>query len=492
MLTESTLLTGLSAVLGLAIASAGLRTLTLALPENLAAIAGARLNWWVLGFTAVTSLLAGMICGLIPALQTLKQDSHSALKAGGRGSDASAGRRIREVLVVAETALAIVLLLGATLLIRSFYNTIGVDPGFRAEQRLSLELNQPVVPASEFAKMSPEQQKAVAQNQSSQFEQITDNIKALPGVRAVRAINVLPLGSEIRSASRFVVEGQPVSDAGARPMAETRNVSLGYFAARGIPLTRGRWFEAQDYNSNNILMNEEMAHRFWPGQDALGKRINLCSLFPTPCWLSVVSVVGNVHQYGLDAVTPSSDVYFAGGPTPYMVISANQEPSALARSAVKAIRATEPDVPVTAVMSLPEPLSNSSAPRRFSAFLLAALAVLAIVLAAVGIHGVMNYVVGLRTREIGVRVALGAQPGRVWRLVTFRGVRLALAGIAIGLAGALAMTKTLTSLVYGVKPDDPATVTVSAVALASVVVLACHIPARRATRVDPMVVLRED
>jgi putative ABC transport system permease protein len=491
LLMESTLLTGLGGALGLILAGTALRLTNSLVPSNLALVTGAKLNWWVLGFAAATSLFAGILCGLIPALQTLKQDSYAVLKAGTRTSTTSTSRRIRDILVVSETALAMVLLLGAGLLLRSFYTVLSVNPGFQTDQVLSLEVDQPAAPPSELTKMSPEQQAELTLKQSLQVAQIVEHIQGLPGVKAVGAINVLPLGSELRAASRFVVEGQPVSEAGAVPVAELRSVSLGYFAAMNIPLRKGRWFDQRDYDGENILVNEELAHKFWPNLDPIGKRINLCMLYPKPCWSTIVGVIGNVHQYGLDAA-PSLDVYFAGGQTPYIVIRANLDPSTLARAAIDSIHKDDPNLPITQVMKLRDLLSNSLLPRRLSTFLLGVFAFLALVLAAVGIYGVMNYTVGLRTKEIGIRMALGAQPGVVWRLIVFGGARLALVGIAIGVGGTLAVTKILASLLYGVTATDPATITVVALLISCVVLLACHIPALRATRVDPIVALHEE
>jgi putative ABC transport system permease protein len=492
LLIESTLLTGLGGALGLILAGAALRLIDILVPSNLAVVRGATLNWWVLGFTAATSLFTGILCGLIPALQILKQDSYSVLKAGTRTSTTSTARRIRDVLVVSEIALAMVLLLGAGLLLRSFYSVLSVNPGFQTDQVLSLELDQPAVPQSELTKMSREQRTELARKQSLQLAQMTEHIQGLPGVRAVGAINVLPLGSELRAASRFVVEGQPVSDAGARPVAEVRSVSLGYFAAMNIPLRKGRWFDQRDYGGDNILVNEELAHRFWPNLDPIGKRINLCSLFPKPCWSTIVGIVSNVHQYALDA-TPSLDVYFAGGgQTPYIVIRADLDPSSLARAAIDSIHKDDPSLPVTQVMKLTDLLSNSLSPRRLSAFLLGVFAFLALVLAAIGIYGVMNYTVSLRTKEIGIRITLGAQPRAVWRLIVLGGARLALAGIAIGVVGTLAVTKILSSMLYGVKTTDPAIITAVVLLLTCVVLIGCHIPARRATLVDPIVALHEE
>ncbi|HVV45616.1 MAG TPA: FtsX-like permease family protein, partial [Bryobacteraceae bacterium] len=495
LLAETALLTACGAALGLLLAGAGLAILRHLLPPNLAPLAAAHLDWPVLGFTAAVSVLAVVICGLAPAFRILHDDSHSALKAAGRGSD-PAGRGIRDTLVIAETSLAIVLLLGAALFIRSFRNALAVDPGFQTTHQLSLEINQPATPPAELARLTPAQVAELGRKQAQQFDRILARVRALPGVTAAGAISTLPLSSEIRSASRFVVEGRPVPDAATRPVAETRSATLGYFAAMGIPLRAGRWFTQDDINGNNLLINEEMARRYWPGESAIGKRINLCSMYPTPCWLPVVGVVGNVHQYGLDAATGSSDIYFASGSASSVIIRSGQDPAALARAAIDAVHKEAPGIPVTQVMPLEDLLADSLAPRRFSSALLGSFAALALLLAAVGIYGVMNYIVGLRTREIGLRVALGARPARVWRLITLSAIRLAVIGMTLGLAGSLALSaalsRTLTSLTYEAHPWDPLSITASALLLAVVVVLACSIPAKRAMSVDPMTALREE
>ncbi len=477
LLAETALLTGCGAAVGILLAGAGLAILRNLLPPNLAPLAAARLDWAVLGFTAAVSIFAVAICGLAPALRILRDNSHAGLKAAGGG--------IRDVLVIAQTSLAIVLLLGAGLFIRSFRNALAVDPGFETTHQLSLEINQPAAPTPELAG-----------KQAQQFDRILARLSALPGVTAAGAISTLPLSSEIRSASRFVVEGQPAGDAATRPVAETRSVTTGYFAAMGIPLRAGRWLTRDDINGSNVLINEEMARRSWPGESAIGKRINLCSMYPTPCWLPVVGIVGNVHQYGLDAATGSSDLYFASGFAPSVIIRSGQDPASLARAAIDAVHKEAPGIPVTHVMPLEDLLSDSLAPRRFSSALLGAFAALALLLAAVGIYGVMNYIVGLRTREIGLRAALGARPARIWRLITLGAIRLAAIGMALGLAASLALSAalsgTLTTLAYKAHPWDPLTVAASALLLAAVVVLACSIPAKRAMSVDPMTALREE
>ena len=489
LLTESILLSLLGGTLGVLLAGAGLRFLGAFVPSDLASVKETGLNGLVLSFTLAVSFLAGIVCGLIPAAQTLKQDLHGILKEGTRTAGAAGGQRIRSVLVVSEIALALIPLVGAGLLIRSFHRLLEVNPGFQRDHILVMEVDQPQLPLAEQAKLTSDQQIDLARKQSLQFDELVQRIQELPGTKAVGGITVMPLGSEMRSASRFVVEGQPLPANGARPVAETRGVSPGYFAAMEIPLRMGRALDAHDYAGSNIVVNETIAKRFWPGGDPIGKRINLCSLDPKPCWLTIVGVIGNVHQYGLEAA-PTMDVYYTGGWTQYAVIRTASDPAALTQAAIGEVHKFDPNLPVTHVMTLDNLLSDSVSPRRFSTFLLGVFAGLALLLAAMGIYGLMSYVVSLRTNEIGIRMALGAQPGDIWRLVIGRGAQLALAGVALGLMGAFALTKLISSLLYGVKPTDPVTFGGVALLLVSVALLACYVPARRAMRVDPMVALR--
>jgi len=489
LLTESILLSLLGGALGIFLAEAGLRVLGAFVPSDLASVKSTGLNAGVLAFTIVVSFLAGLVCGLIPALQTLKQDLHGILKEGTRTAGAAGGQKIRSLLVVSEIALALIPLVGAGLLIRSFHRLLEVDPGFQHDHILAMEVDLPQPPIEEQLKLSPEQQIALAQKQSVQFDDLAQRIQSLPGTKAVGGITVLPLGTAMRSASRFVVEGQPLPPNGARPVAETRSASPGYFAAMGIPLRMGRPLDAHDYGAQTIVVNEAIAQRFWPNGDPIGKRINMCSLDPKPCWLTIVGVVGSVHQYGLEGA-PTLDVYYTGGWTQYALIRTAADPVAIAQAAIAEVHKFDPTLPVTHVMTLDNLLSDSVSPRRFSTFLLGIFAGLALLLAAMGIYGVMSYVVSLRTNEIGIRMALGAQPRDIWRLVIGRGAQLAFAGVALGLVGAFALTKLISSLLYGVKPADPLTFGGVALLLVSVALLACYVPARRAMRVDPMVALR--
>jgi putative ABC transport system permease protein len=343
LLTESILLSLLGGALGVLLASAGLRILNAFVPSDLASVKETGLNGWVLGFTLVVSFLAGLICGLIPALLTLKQDLHGILKEGTRTAGAAGGQKIRSFLVVSEIALALIPLIGAGLLIRSFHRLLEVDPGFQRDHILAMEMDQPELSLSEVVKLTVEQQLALARKQSLQFDELAQRIQALPGTKAVGGVTVLPLGSTMRSASRFMVENQPLPANGARPIAETRSASPGYFAAMGIPLRMGRPLDAHDYASQTIVVNEAIAQRFFPGGDPLGKRLNLCSLDPKPCWLTIIGVVGNVHQYGLEAV-PTLDIYWSEGWPRYMVIRTATDPAALAQSAIGEVHRFDPDL----------------------------------------------------------------------------------------------------------------------------------------------------
>jgi putative ABC transport system permease protein len=299
----------------------------------------------------------------------------------------------------------------------------------------------------------------------------------------------LPLGNEMRQATRFVIEGQQVPAAGAHPIAQIRSVTLGYFSALGIPLRAGRPFQQEDWPLKNILINERMAQRFWPARDAIGKRINICSLDPAPCWFAIVGVVGNVHQFGLEG-EPTFDVYLIGGWTPYFVIRTVPDPVAVVAAATDVVHKADPSLPVTHVMTMDELLSDSVSPHRFSAALTGIFAALALLLAAIGIYGVMSYTVSQRTQEIGIRMALGAQRASVRSMILGHTLRLTLLGVGFGLAGAFVLMRFLSSLLFGVGTYDALTFLSVPLLLAAVAMAASYAPARRALRVDPLVALR--
>ena len=489
LLTESMLLSLAGGALGLILAVGGLRFLIAFVPADLGVLRESGLNSKVLGFTAAVCVATGIICGLLPALRTLRANLAGVLKQGSKGTSGTGHRRTHNVLVISEIAMALVLLIGAGLLLRSFQHLLEVDPGFRVDHILTVEVQQAALPFTQASKLSQEDWIQIGQKQSLQFEQIVERIRALPGVKEAAGIDDLPLSKEFRQASRFVIEDQPIPNAGARPIVQFRTVSLSYFSTMGIPLRKGRLFTEDDWRVPRAVINETMERRFWPNGDALGKRINLCSLDPKPCWSTIIGVTGNVHQFGLDA-EPTFDVYFVGGWTPYVVVRTASDPVALAAAVTDVIHKADSNLPVTHVMTMDGLLTDSISPRRFSATLVGVFAVLAIVLAAVGIYGVMSYTVSQRTQEIGVRMALGAQLTSVRRMILGQTLKLTLMGVALGLAGAFVVARFLTSLLFGVGVYDPLTFLGVAVLLVAVALAASYVPARRAMRVHPIVALR--
>jgi putative ABC transport system permease protein len=490
LLTESVLLSLLGGFFGLLFAFAGLKILTSLAPPNLVVLHESSLNGPVLGFAIAVCLAAGIVCGVLPALQSLKLNLDSVLKQGSKGAGSAGRQRVHGFLVVAEIAMALVPLIGAGLLLRSFQHMVEVNPGFRTDHVLTMNVPQASLSPAQASQLNLAQQIQLNEKQALQLEQIAQQIRALPGVQSVGAIDDLPLGSQLKQASRFVIEGRPEPPSQSRPILQFRTVSLDYFSSLNIPLLKGRLFTPDDFKLQNVtVINEALARRFFSDGDSLGHRINLCSFDPTPCWVSIVGVVGDVHQFGLDA-GPTFDAYFVGGWAPFFVIRTASDPVALASAVSDVIHKADPTLPVTQVMRMDDLLSDSVSPRRFSAVLVAIFSVLALVLAAIGIYGVMSYAVSQRTREIGIRMALGAQPRDVRRLIVTRGAKLAILGVAFGLAVSLALTRLLASLLFSVKPADPLTFASVALLLAATALVACYIPARRAMNVDPLVALR--
>jgi putative ABC transport system permease protein len=490
LLTESLMLTLAGGALGVILAFTGLKVLTVFAPSDLEALQRTSLNGWVLAFTLAVCIATGLVCGAVPALRTLRTDLAGALKQGSKGSSSLAHQRTHKLLVISEIAMAILPLIGAGLLLRSLQHLLTVDPGFRPDHVLTMEVQQAGLSFAQSSKLSQEEQVKLGESQSLKFEQIAAQIRTLPGVKEVGGIDDLPLGNELRQASRFVIEGQPLLAAGARPIAQTRTVSLSYFASARIPLLAGRAFTADDWKAfSTVVINEAMARRYWPKGDALGKRINFCSLDPKPCWVSIIGIVGNVHQFGLEA-EPTYDSYFTGGWTPYLVIRSAVDPATLAPSITQMLHKSEPNLPISRVITMDGLISDSVSPRRFSAVLIGIFAGLALVLAAVGIYGVMSNTVSARKQEIGIRMALGAQPNSVKAMILAESARLTLVGIVGGLAAAFVLVRFLASLIFGVSAYDWVTFGGVAVLLTGVALVASYIPARRAVRVDPVIALR--
>ena len=367
LLTESLLLSFIGGTVGLFFAVIGLGMLEPLLPSDLVNVKNIGLNGWVLGFAIAVCFLCGIGCGLAPALQSLKSDLNHVLKEGGRGSSALGSHRLQSFFMASEIAVALMLLISAGLLLKSFHRLMGVDPGFQADHLLTMQVTQAAVPTNDLREMSTGELQQLSRRQSSQFEQIADRIKDLPGVDRVGGIDVLPFASSTPQGSRFVIEGQPVPTAGARPSAEFRTISVGYFSTMGIPLINGRLFTKDDWALPRVVINEAMARRFWPGSDPIGRHINLCSLAPQPCWSSIIGVVGDLHQFSLDAA-PTFDVYGTGGWTPYFVIRTASAPLGLAAAAIGEVHKSDPTLPVASVATMEELLSDFVSPRRFSTF----------------------------------------------------------------------------------------------------------------------------
>jgi putative ABC transport system permease protein len=491
LLTESTLLALMGGVVGLLLAVAGLRALLAFAPPDLGVLHEASLNGKVLLFTVGVCFVAGIACGFLPAMRMLSGDLFGILKQGSKGASGSGHHRTHNLLVISEIAMALVPLIGAGLLLRSFQRMLEVDPGFRPEHVLAMEIEQPGISFAQFNQLSQEEQLEFGSKQAREFEQIAAQIQTLPGVKGVGGIDDLPLGSELRQATRFVIEGQPIPDSGGRPIAEFRTVSLGYFSTVGIPLMAGRFFTEDDFKQQNTVINETMARRFWPqgAASALGKRINLCSLDPKPCWNTIVGIAGNVHQYGLDH-EPTCDVYFFGGWTPFFIVRTTTDPLSIASGVTEVVHKFDSTLPVTNIQTMDSLISGSVSPRRFTSVLVAIFAGLALLLAAIGVYGVMSYTVSRRTQEIGVRMALGAQQGSVQGMILGQTLKLTLIGVALGMAGSFVVARFLATLLFGIGKYDPLTFLGVSGLLIAVALAASYIPAQRAMRVDPIVALR--
>ncbi len=492
LLAESVLLSLCGGGAGLLLAAAGIRALTAVAPPGLSAVREASIDSHVLIFTVALCLTAGIISGLLPALRTRLLDLNGILKQGSKGSGAPGSHRVHNTLVVAEVALALIPLIGAGLLLQSFRRLLDVSPGFQIDHILSMQLTQATLPLEVAEKLTDAEQLELSKKQAIQLDQILQKVDALPGVKSSAGVSVLPLASEIHEATRFLIEGQPLLGKGVRPVAQHRGVTPEYFATVGIPLIKGRYFTRDDWNlQDKVVINETLMRRFFAHEDPIGHRLNFCSLDPHPCWFSIVGVVGDVHQFGLDA-GPTYDVYLAGGWPKHLLVRTTSDPATIAAAVTRIVHEADPDVPINEVITLDGFLARSLSPRRFAMLLIGVLAGLALVLAAVGIYGVMSYTVGQRTQEIGVRMALGAQPKNMLALVLGRGAGLALVGIFAGTLGALALTRFLSSLLFGIEPKDPVTFAGVALLLFGVALAACYVPARRAMQVDPMVALRDE
>jgi putative ABC transport system permease protein len=484
LLTESLLLALLGSLLGLGLARWGIEALMAISPRDLVNLQGVGINLTVLAWTLTISLATGIIFGIAPALEATRLNLNEALNEGGKGAGGQSARssRLRSVLVVTEVALALVLLVSAGLLVKSFARLRNIDTGFNPENVLTM------VVRLAGAKYREDQQVV------GFFRQATERIGALPGVGSVGIVNYLPLYGGLGSSTGFTIEGRPELPPGEGPSTNVRVSDAGYFSAIGIPLLRGRNFtDLEDSQARHVvIISESLARQYFPGEEPLGKHISV-AMFDKPNPTEIVGVVGDVRY---DSLTGQAEptVYFPHAELTYefmtLVIRTAGDPAAIAPAVRDEVREMDPNQPVSDVRTMEEVMADTLGRARFNTLLLSLFAGLATLLAAVGIFGVMNYSVTVRTREIGIRLALGAQRGQVLMLILRQGLLLTLSGIGVGLAGALALTRVMSSLLFGVEATDPLTFAAIVALLTIVSIIACYLPARRATRVDPMTALR--
>ena len=484
LLTESVLLATVGGATGLLLAVWTLDGLRWLSPSSIPRLQSITIDGWVLAFTFTVALLTGILFGLAPALRASRVNLNETLKEGGRSLVASGNHRLRSALVVTEVALSLVLLIGAGLLIRSFTRVQQVEPGFSPHNILSMRLS---VEGTAYEKMP---------KRLVFYEQLWDRIRQLPGVESAGGVSVLPLSGSLSWGS-ISIEGYVPEAGQSMIQADRRFATVGYFETMKIPLIAGRFFSELDTPDSLkvAIVDENLARTYWPGDDPLGKRLKAGSPDSKNPWLTVVGVVATVKQYALDSdsrVTFYTPHKQSPAGTLYAIVRTSTDQRGTAASVAGVAREMDPNVPIYDVKIMAERLSESLARRRFAMLALGVFALIAMVLAAVGIYGVMSYSVTQRTREIGIRMALGAQTKGVLTLIVGQGMLMAGVGVAIGLAGALAATRVMASLLFGVTATDPVTFVGIGLFMAAVAFFACYFPARRATKVDPMVALRHE
>jgi putative ABC transport system permease protein len=481
-LCESFLLASIAAGAGVLLA-VWILSLVSKLNPDLAALGGSAFDVRVLGYTIAITALTALICGLLPALSGPPADLNRVLRETNSGQSAPRAHALRRLFIVAQVALAFVLLVGSGLLVRSLWRIFAVGTGFDAEHVLTLHVYWPGAPAN-----SVEEKK-----RNSLYGDLLTRLRALPEVSSVGATSNVLFPSEMYKVP-FEIEGQPAGLPGQRPFLPNGEATPDFFRAMGIPLLHGRVFtgsNAVDKAPPVIIVNETMARQYWPNEDPIGRRLKFDDPnFKSP-WFTIVGVVGDVRQEGLE-VTPGLMAYSPSGGewTDDLVIHSKSDPRTIVAAVREQVRSFDPNLAIAHVGVLSDLLSVHESQRKFNALLLGALATVALLLAAVGIYGTVSYWVKQRTPEIGIRMALGADQKNIFGLVIARGMQFIFAGLALGIAGSLAATRLIASMLFGVTADDPATFAAIALLLALVALVACWIPAKRATRVDPIVALR--
>lgn len=484
LLTESVVLSGVSGLIGVALALKGTAVLVALVPSGLSiqTLASVSVDWRLLVFAAGVSVATGLLFGVAPALNATRADVQETLKEGGRGgsSISQSSARLRNALVVAEMSLALVLLAGAGLMVRSFSALSHVDLGFRAEHVLTARLS---LPGRKFGTDT-----AVAQF----FRNVDDRIAAVPGVQAAGAINMMPLTGQ-RSVNGFAVEGRPAPEPGTEPAGDMRSITPGYFRAMGIPIKAGREFTEDDRLGRPQvgIVSETLARTFWPNESAIGHF--LLYDWGSPQRVQIVGVAGDIHHDGPDKQA-YMEIYRPVAQIPAwgmtMVVRVAGDPASYGSALRGAMREVDRDVPLAEVQPLSALVSRALGTTRLATALFGLFGALGLLLAGIGIYGVMTYTVQQRRHEIGVRLALGATPRSVLTMILRRAVVLSIAGIVVGLAAALAASGLMRKLLFGVPPHDSVTFAVIALLLAAVGVVAAYVPGLKATRVDPVTVLR--
>lgn len=483
LLTESVILSALSGLFGLLLAYGGVKILIALTPSEVPRLHEIGLHVPVFLWTLTISIVTGVLFGLAPAVQASKPDLNTALKeSSGRNPGSFKGSGLRNLLVVSEVAVALLLLVGAGLMTKSFVRLQQVDPGFDATNVVSMNI---ALPTSKYRQ----------QQVNVFYDQLIERLRNLPGVKSVAGIDVLPL-SNGNVSSRFLVEGAPFVPLADRPYAGVRVVTPDYFQTMGIPHLRGRSFTEQDQGNTPgvVIVNEALANRYWPNEDAIGKRLGSFEEVPgKQKWLEIVGVVGNVRHKAIE-MEVMEEVYFPYKQSPgnfmNLVVRTTSDPASMVPAIRSQVLSVDKDQPVSDIMTMDQRVAKSVAAKRFVMFLLGAFSILALGLASVGIYGVMAYLVTQRTQEIGVRMALGAQKRDVLKLVVRKGMALAIIGAAIGLVASLALTRLMRSLLFEVTPTDWLTFVTASTVLLIAALLASYIPAHRATKVDPLTALR--